>query len=101
MALPPPRACVEFPDVTTVLLVRHGRTAANGAGILAGWTEGVALDDTGRAQVAALATRLAPVPLRALVTSPLQRCQETVAPLVKKTGLRRMTEKRLGECRYG
>ena len=33
--------------MTTVLLVRHGRTTANGAGVLAGWTEGVGLDDTG------------------------------------------------------
>ena len=63
-----------FDVVTTVLLVRHGRTTANGAGVLAGWTEGVGLDDAGRAQVTALAARLAPVPLAAVVTSPLQRC---------------------------
>ena len=39
---------VELAVVTTVLLVRHGRTTANGAGVLAGWTEGVGLDDAGR-----------------------------------------------------
>jgi probable phosphomutase (TIGR03848 family) len=88
--------------VTTVLLVRHGRTAANGAGILAGWTEGVALDDTGRAQVAALATRLAPVPLRAVVTSPLQRCQETAAILLEgRADVALKEDDRLGEVRYG
>ena len=32
----------------TVLLVRHGRTAANAGGVLAGWTPGISLDDTGR-----------------------------------------------------
>jgi probable phosphomutase (TIGR03848 family) len=88
--------------VTTVLLVRHGRTAANGAGILAGWTEGVALDDTGRSQVAALATRLAPVPLRAVVTSPLQRCQETAAILLDgRPDIALKEDERLGEVRYG
>ena len=85
----------------TVLLVRHGRSTANTSGVLAGWTAGVALDDRGREQAEALALRLGGLPLAAIVSSPLQRCQETVAPLVKKTGLRRATEKRLGECRYG
>lgn len=85
----------------TVLLVRHGRSTANTSGVLAGWTPGVALDDRGREQAEALALRLGGLPLAAIVSSPLQRCQETVAPLVKKTGLRRVTEKRLGECRYG
>ena len=33
--------------MATVLLVRHGRTAANAGGVLAGWTPGVVLDDTG------------------------------------------------------
>ena len=60
--------------MTTVLLVRHGRTTANSAGVLAGWTEGVSLDETGQAQVRSLAARLSAVPLAAVVTSPLLRC---------------------------
>jgi probable phosphomutase (TIGR03848 family) len=87
--------------VPTVLLLRHGRSTANTSGVLAGWTPGVALDDRGREQAEAIALRLGGLPLAAIVSSPLQRCQETVAPLVKKTGLKRATEKRLGECRYG
>jgi probable phosphomutase (TIGR03848 family) len=87
--------------VPTVLLVRHGRSTANTSGVLAGWTPGVALDDRGREQAEALALRLGGLPLAAIVCSPLQRCQETVAPLVKKTGGKRVTERRLGECRYG
>ncbi len=85
----------------TVLLVRHGRSTANTSGVLAGWTPGVALDDRGREQADSLATRLGEVAICAVVSSPLQRCQETMAPLVRKTGLKRVTEKRLGECRYG
>ncbi|MDP9418317.1 MAG: MSMEG_4193 family putative phosphomutase [Actinomycetota bacterium] len=84
--------------MATVLLVRHGRTAANAAGVLAGWTPGVQLDERGREQAAALAQRLAAVPLAALVTSPLERCVETAATLGKGEPV---ADERLGECRYG
>lgn len=88
--------------MTTVLLVRHGRTTANTAGVLAGWTEGVGLDDTGRTQVNALAARLAAVPLAAVVTSPLQRCQETAeAMLTGHDPVERHDDPRVGEVRYG
>jgi probable phosphomutase (TIGR03848 family) len=87
--------------VTTVLLVRHGRTTANDAGVLAGWTEGVSLDETGQAQVRALAGRLAAVPLAAVVTSPLQRCQETTALLLEGREVAVHPDDRLGEVRYG
>jgi probable phosphomutase (TIGR03848 family) len=88
--------------MTTVLLVRHGRTAANTSGVLAGWTPGVGLDDTGREQVAALAKRLGPVPLTAVVTSPLQRCEETTAALLAdRTDVPVHRDERFGEVRYG
>lgn len=88
--------------MTTVLLVRHGLTAATGHA-LSGWTPGVALDDRGRAQATALADRLAAVPLAAIVTSPLERCRQT-ADTVAGTGEGRppVTEDvRFAECRYG
>ena len=88
--------------MTTVLLVRHGRTTANGAGVLAGWTEGVGLDDTGRTQVAALGGRLAAVPLAAVVTSPLQRCLETTELMLEgHAPVERHVDERIGEVRYG
>ena len=88
--------------MTTLLLVRHGRTTANGAGVLAGWTEGVSLDDVGRQQVTALAARLAPVPLTAVVTSPLQRCMETTElMLAGRDEVPRHLDDRVGEVRYG
>jgi probable phosphomutase (TIGR03848 family) len=94
----------------TVLLVRHGRTAANAGGVLAGWTPGVSLDDTGRAQAAALAERMAVLPISLAVSSPLQRCQETAEILLADTVAappgrlarpKLLTDDRLGECRYG
>jgi probable phosphomutase (TIGR03848 family) len=87
--------------VTTVLLVRHGRTTANDAGVLAGWTDGVSLDETGQAQVRSLAGRLTPVPLVAVVTSPLQRCRETTDLLVAGGDVPVHADERLGEVRYG
>lgn len=88
--------------MTTLLLVRHGRTTANTSGVLAGWTPGVGLDDTGRSQVAALAQRVADLALAAVVSSPLQRCQETAAPLVEGHPERRLeVDDALGEVHYG
>jgi probable phosphomutase (TIGR03848 family) len=87
--------------VTTVLLLRHGRTTANTGGVLAGWTPGVQLDETGQAQVKAVAERLAKVPLSAIVSSPLERCQQTAAALVDGRDVVVQSDDRLGEARYG
>jgi probable phosphomutase (TIGR03848 family) len=87
--------------VTTVLLVRHGLTATTGH-VLTGWTPGIPLDDRGQAQAAALAARLAPLPLDAIVSSPLDRCQQTAAAIAAtRDGQQVLTDDRVGECRYG
>ncbi|MBI1376128.1 MAG: MSMEG_4193 family putative phosphomutase [Frankiales bacterium] len=87
----------------TVILVRHGRTAANASGVLAGWTPGVHLDDEGRRQAAAVAERLAPVPLAAVVTSPLERTRETAEAIlaVREQAPPLHVDERVGEARYG
>jgi probable phosphoglycerate mutase len=82
--------------VTTLLLVRHGLTTMTGP-VLAGWTPGVHLDQRGQAQAASLAERLAPVPVAAVVSSPLERCVETAEALGREVTV----DDRLGECRYG
>jgi probable phosphomutase (TIGR03848 family) len=87
--------------VTTVLLLRHGRTTANAAGVLAGWTPGVQLDDAGTAQVAAVGERLAKVPLAAVVSSPLERCVQTAQAVTQGRALQVQSDDRLGEARYG
>jgi probable phosphomutase (TIGR03848 family) len=87
--------------VTTVLLVRHGLTATTGH-VLTGWMPGIPLDDRGQAQAAALAARLIPLPLDAIVSSPLERCQQTAAAIAAaRDGLEVLTDDRVGECRYG
>jgi len=102
---------LNYPDVlrslyvTTVLLVRHGLTAATGH-VLTGWTPGVGLDDRGRAQARALGARLVPVTLAAVVTSPLDRCRQTVGELIAARNgnvarVEPVLDERVGECRYG
>ncbi|MER8237364.1 histidine phosphatase family protein [Streptomyces sp. NPDC094049] len=88
--------------MATLILVRHGRSTANTSGLLAGRTPGIALDERGAAQAAALPGRLADVPLAAVVSSPLQRCRETVRPLLEaRPGLPLHVEDRINECDYG
>ncbi len=87
--------------MTTVLLVRHGLTATTGH-VLTGWSPGISLDDRGQAQAAALAARLAPLPLAAIVSSPLDRCMQTAAAIAGgRDGQQVIAEDRVGECRYG
>ncbi|MDQ0937965.1 histidine phosphatase family protein [Streptomyces turgidiscabies] len=86
----------------TLILVRHGRSTANTSGVLAGRTPGIALDERGAAQAAALPGRLAELPISEVVSSPLERCQETIRPLLEaRPELRAHTEERISECDYG
>ena len=85
--------------MATVILARHGRTAANATGVLAGRSPDVHLDETGQQQAARAAERLAGLPLSAVVSSPLDRCQETSALLAPDHVAQ--LEDRLLECDYG
>ena len=89
--------------MTTVLLIRHGRTSANTAGILAGRSSGVVLDEVGHRQVAEAAARIAAVPVKTVVTSPLRRCRQTAQALVAANGdaCPIAVEQGLVECAYG
>ncbi len=89
--------------MTLVLVVRHGLTASTGTA-LTGWMPGVVLDDRGRAQARALGTRLAEVPLDAIISSPLDRCRQTaeaIAAAHEGPTLAVQLDERVGECHYG
>lgn len=86
--------------MTILLLVRHATTAATGHR-LGGWTPGVHLDDGGRAQAAAVAERLAGLPVAAVHASPLERTQQTAAAIAAPHHLDVITEQGLGEVDYG
>lgn len=100
-ALCPPAV---YPDVvTTVLLIRHGRSSANTSGVLAGRAPGVHLDNVGQRQVSDLGGRLAEVPLHVVVTSPLERTRQTAAAIVsaREPAPALHVDDRLVECGYG
>ncbi len=87
--------------MTTLILVRHGRTPANREGILAGWTPGVHLDEVGIDQAAKAALRLNDLPITTVVTSPLERTMETAEAIIGTRTIPMEMDERIGECRYG
>ncbi len=83
--------------MTRLYLIRHGKPSST-------WgddDDDPGLDETGRAQAEAVAERLASLPdglrPRAVVSSPLRRCQETAAPLAARLGLRVEIDPAVGE----
>jgi probable phosphomutase (TIGR03848 family) len=84
--------------VATVLLLRHGRTTSNVTGELAG-RRPVELDDIGRKQAERVGERLRPLPLAAVVTSPLIRCRTTLE--LALPGANPVVDEGLTECGYG
>ncbi|WP_404379485.1 histidine phosphatase family protein [Caenispirillum salinarum] len=65
------------------IFLRHGRSAWNARGLVAG-QEDVPLDDQGRAEAETAAALLANVPLSGAWCSPLARCRDTLAPLLRR-----------------
>ena len=85
----------------TVILLRHGRSTSNTAHTLAGRSEGVDLDEKGQEQAEGLIARIGTLPVRAIVRSPLLRCERTVAPLAAVLGLDPVVDERISEVDYG
>jgi probable phosphoglycerate mutase len=90
--------------MTTVLLVRHGRTPTTGKE-LPGRAPGLHLADEGRRQAERVAERIAALPEnrrpRAVYASPLERTAETAAPIARALGLRVRTEREVIEIDVG
>ncbi len=84
--------------MTTVVLIRHGRSTANADGVLAGRAEGVHLDDVGRAQATQLGTLLKEATISAAYRSPSLRCQQTADLLGQPDAV---VLPGLDECDYG
>jgi probable phosphomutase (TIGR03848 family) len=88
--------------VSTLLLVRHGLTAMTGP-VLAGRTPGLHLDERGDKQAAAVAQRIAVLPVHTIVSSPLDRCLDTAAVIAaaQKDEHAIEQDRRIIECDYG
>ena len=82
------------------MLVRHGQTVQNVAGIAQGWNDS-ALSDAGREQVQRLAERLAKFNATALYSSTLGRALSTAQAIADATGLEITPLDDLREMNYG
>jgi probable phosphoglycerate mutase len=85
---------------TRLLLVRHGATKLTAEDRFSGEI-GVDLSDTGRAQVATLAKRLASKTITAFYASTLQRAVDTATLLAEPHGLTPITHPNLREISHG
>jgi probable phosphoglycerate mutase len=67
--------------------MRHGESAANAAGLIAGGGTDSPLTERGRAQAEAAAALLAPLAPKAIHVSPQSRAVETARPLAERLGI--------------
>ena len=82
---------------TVIHLVRHGQVENPGR-VLYGRLPGFGLSLRGQAQAELLAHHFAPLPLAAVLASPLERAQQTAAPIAASHGLEVGTDLRLIEA---
>ena len=87
--------------MTTLLLVRHGQSTWNAAGLMQGQTAHVPLSDLGHSQARGAAAELAPLRPGALVSSDLHRAVQTAEHCMAATGRRFTTTPALREQGYG
>ena len=83
-----------------LILVRHGQTVHNVAGIAQGWNDSD-LSELGRTQVQRLAERIAAHRPTALYSSPLGRALSTAEAIAQATGLEIIQLEDLREMSYG
>ena len=86
--------------MSTFYLIRHATNDFVGTA-LAGWKPHVHLNSEGQKQARTLAEKLAHVRFHQVVSSPLERAQETALPLAKQQRVEIQTEPALGEVNFG
>lgn len=91
--------CPHDTPMLTLILTRHGEADKSHPEQYLGQRIRASLTDTGRAAAVALGDRLADVELERVISSPLQRAQET-AQLIRPTA-QSETDDRLMEADYG
>ena len=100
-AAPRKSANAAGPKPTLVLMVRHGQTPTTGA-VLPGRAKGLHLGDKGLEQARTAGARIGALgKVSAVYASPMERTQETAAPIAKACKLRVRTDKGLIECDFG
>lgn len=87
-------------DVKQLILVRHGQTVHNVAGIAQGWNDSE-LSEAGREQVRRVAARIAELKPTALYSSTLGRALSTAEAIAETTKLDIVQLPELREMNYG
>lgn len=84
-----------------LVLVRHGQTDFNVQHRLPGQLPGVSLNEEGRSEAQATAEALRPLPLSAIIASPLERTIETASYVNANRGLTIQQDSDLLDTDYG
>lgn len=87
--------------MTTFLFLRHAHSQANEKGVLAGRIAGVSLSKKGQKQSQYVLKNLSDVKIDRIITSPIDRCIETVKPLAQMTKRRIHLDESFVEMDYG
>jgi probable phosphomutase (TIGR03848 family) len=87
--------------MTNILLVRHGETEWVNKNRLAGRIPDIHLNEKGRRQADEVAERLAHLPIKAVYSSPIMRCQQTAVPIARAHQLQVCELPAVMEVQYG
>jgi probable phosphomutase (TIGR03848 family) len=87
--------------MTNILLVRHGETEWVHKNRLAGRIPDIHLNEKGRRQADEVAERLAHLPIKAVYSSPIMRCQQTALPIAQAHQLQVCELPAMMEVEYG
>ena len=85
--------------MTTFYLLRHAHSQANLEGILAGQLPGIHLSPIGQEQAKEFSRKKLKIDL--IISSPLERCIETITPYASKKGKRIIRDESFVEMNYG
>ena len=80
-----------------LLFIRHAHSTANDAGILSGQLPGISLSKKGKKQAQELVERLGASSFDSIRVSPMQRCEETIAPWINSRYSRGMKSYQIDE----
>lgn len=93
-------ARIRYTSSVILFLVRHALTPVTGQKLI-GRLPGFALSEKGRQQAEATGGRLAGLPLKAIYSSPMERCAETAEAIAVHHKLKVSTLEDLAEIDYG
>ena len=87
--------------ITTIYLLRHAHSTANGGGVLAGRDGSVLLSARGEKEAQLLGSALKNIKFSQVISSPMERCQLTIAPYLALSKQELQIDDRLNEMEYG